>query len=323
MTVPIPDTNDEVIDEASVKFLSDLALRSNISLPEYVRLMRGQTASDGRPNKALHELAIPSASSQRKRYRQWNAIVRAGVRPRWTQAKPTVQLIRPQNHRSAREHAVDVYKHVRKGQLDGRYLVFDARVLELWPGIFLSPIGLIDKAGRETRMINDYSFPRGASVNEFTERSNFPAISYYPPRDIALRIHEIRHAFPHEEVLLMLGDVSGAFRHVPVHEDAVHMFAFAVDDYVVVDMSCGFGWCGSPAFYSLAGSAINDMYESSSPVSTSPADSSRFHGSVWCDDRTCTEVNTGQRCSDANNALRHAMITVLGPTAINDKKFTP
>ncbi|KAF1783301.1 hypothetical protein GQ600_9615 [Phytophthora cactorum] len=33
-------------------------------------------------------------------------------------------------------------------------------------------------------MINDYSYPRGLSVNELTDRENFPSISYNPSRDI-------------------------------------------------------------------------------------------------------------------------------------------
>lgn len=48
------------------------------------------------------------------------------------------------------------------------------------------------------------------------------------------------------------GYVSGAFQHVPVHENEVHMFTFVFDDYVAIDLSCGFGWCGSSAFYKLA-----------------------------------------------------------------------
>lgn len=163
-------------------------------------------------------------------------------------SKTDYQPVRPTNHKSARTQAVDGYKHIRIGQLDYRYLVMDSSVLDLWPKLFLSPIGVVDKAGNETRMINDYRFPRGGSVNEFTDRSNFPTISYNPTRDIAQRIHELRTAYRHEEVLLMLGDVSGAFRHVLVHEDAVYIFAFVVDGYVVIDLSCGFGWCGSPAF---------------------------------------------------------------------------
>ncbi|OWZ09963.1 hypothetical protein PHMEG_00017255 [Phytophthora megakarya] len=55
----------------------------------------------------------------------------------------------------------------------------------------------------------------------------------------------------------MLGDVSGAFRHIPVAADHVHMFGFRLDGYIVIDLASGFGWCGSPDFYAVAGSLIN------------------------------------------------------------------
>ncbi|OWZ16328.1 hypothetical protein PHMEG_0009894 [Phytophthora megakarya] len=131
-------------------------------------------------------------------------------------------------------------------------------------------------------MINNYSFPREASVNEFTERTNFPAISYNPPRDIARCIYRLRSEFHYLEVLIMLGDVSGGFRHVPVHEDAVHMFAFAIDGYVIINLFC----------------CVVRRY-------------------------ICTEVNSASRGEGAKNALRKAMLTVLGPTGINTKKFPP
>ncbi|POM64785.1 Hypothetical protein PHPALM_19646 [Phytophthora palmivora] len=38
----------------------------------------------------------------------------------------------------------------------------------------------------------------------------------------------------------MIGDVSGAFRHIPVHADSVHMFAFIFEDLLVIDLSCRF-----------------------------------------------------------------------------------
>ncbi|ETL87165.1 hypothetical protein L917_13566 [Phytophthora nicotianae] len=99
------------------------------------------------------------------------------------------------------------------------------------------------------------------------------------------------------------------------------MFAFIFDGYVVIDLSCGFGWCGSPAFYSLAGAVINDLYESRGPT-TSSVDSSNFVGNVWCDDQMCVEILARSRCHDANIAFRRAMAAVLGPSAINDEKFT-
>ncbi|OWZ07803.1 hypothetical protein PHMEG_00019763 [Phytophthora megakarya] len=46
-----------------------------------------------------------------------------------------------------------------------------------------------------------------------------------------------------------------------------------------------------------------------------------LRGELLCDDHTCLEVDTGTRCAEANWALRKTMATVLGPTAINEKKF--
>lgn len=79
----------------------------------------------------------------------------------------------------------------------------------------------------------------------------------------------------------MLGDVTGAFRHVSMHADAVHMFAFMIDGYLVIDLPCEFGWCGSPAFYSIAGSLINYLYEHHT---SDPA--KQLTGNIWCDDHT-------------------------------------
>ncbi|KAF1782914.1 hypothetical protein GQ600_7533 [Phytophthora cactorum] len=42
------------------------------------------------------------------------------------------------------------------------------------------------------------------------------------------------------------------------------MFAFIVDDYLAIDLACGFGWCGSPAMYFLPGALTNGQNEDSS-----------------------------------------------------------
>ncbi|ETP19848.1 hypothetical protein F441_06301 [Phytophthora nicotianae CJ01A1] len=203
-----------------------------------------------------------------------------------------------------------------------------------WPGrkitslstiIFLNPIGVAEKTGELTsiRVINDYSFPDGASVNDFSNRVDFPEISYNPPKDIARQILELRIRFPCHPILIMLGDVSGAFCHIPVSAQHVHMFAFRFEGLLIIDLSCGFGWCGSPAYYSLAGSLINYLYQQQRPQpALAPLDSSSFVGNVWCDDHTCVELDTGTRCFEANLALRKAMAVVLGPNAINEEKFT-
>lgn len=180
----------------------------------------------------------------------------------------------------------------------------------------------MDKEGEEgpdIRIIDDYSFPDGSSVNDFTDRSNFPQVRYHPPREIAKRIWMLRNAHPGARIMLMLGDVAGAFRHVPVHADHVHMFAFVIEDVLVIDLACGFGWCGSPAAYFLPGALINGLYEQGLPgVVLEPP----LVGSFWCDDHTCLEMDEGVRCFVADLALRRAMMTALGPSAINERKFT-
>ncbi|POM64904.1 Hypothetical protein PHPALM_19503, partial [Phytophthora palmivora] len=195
------------IDTYLATTLSELAVRARFSLPEFVRCIRGQTDADGRPNKALYEVPIQHDNSRRRSYELWNRIVREGVRPKWTQSKPQTQQYRPKNHKSADAHAAAVtieFSLVGPGTIPYTGSVVSASV---YRGCF----------------------------------NNFPSIAYNPPRDIAQRIHDLRLSYPDEEVLLMLGDVSGAFRHVPVHEEYVHMFSFMFDGYVVIDLSCGFG----------------------------------------------------------------------------------
>ncbi|ETI47492.1 hypothetical protein L914_13674 [Phytophthora nicotianae] len=166
--MPDPDVVSEAIDTNQVGFLSTLAHHSQLSLPNFIHLLRNQSASDARPNKELFELPVPPDSERAHVLRQWNSI-----------------------------------------------------------------------GDNDTRLINVYSYPRGCSVNDFTNDGNFSSISYNPPGDIARRIHKLRTEHPNVEVLLMLGDVSSAFRQVPIHEDAVHIFAFIFDGYVVINLSSG------------------------------------------------------------------------------------
>lgn len=88
---------------------------------------------------------------------------------------------------------------------------------------------------------------------------------------------------------------------------------------LIIDLSCGFGWCGSPDSYFLPGALINGLYECGLPQGRLETP---LVGSFWCDAHTCAEVDEGLRCFVANLALRRAMATVLGPAAINERKFT-
>jgi hypothetical protein len=91
---------------------------------------------------------------------------------------------------------------------------------------------------------------------------------------------------------------------VPVHTDHVHMFAFVINDLLVIDLACGFGWCGSSAWYFVPGSLINGLYEQGLPAA---AVDPPLSGSFWYDDHTCIEVDEDLRCFIADLALRRAM----------------
>ncbi|GMF34989.1 unnamed protein product [Phytophthora fragariaefolia] len=275
----------------------DLAKRGNLSLPDTVRICRGQTSENPRPNKDLYELPPPAHPEMSDNVVHWNSIVRHGVTPRWSKDKPR------QQHKDLQTMAA----------------LMDTGAASVWSEVFISPLAVVDKPGAvkvDIRLINDYSFPPDASVNNYTDRSDHPLISYNPPKAIARRIHQLKQLNPATSVLLMLGDVAGAFRHVPIHADELHMFSFLYEDVLVIDLSCGFGWCGSRSYYSLAGNLINYSYEFGNRLTR------KFTGNVWCDDHTCVELDEGNRCSDANIALRRAIATILGPTAINELKFT-
>ncbi|EGZ07316.1 hypothetical protein PHYSODRAFT_306527 [Phytophthora sojae] len=90
-----------LIDKTKQYALSELLRRSRQSLPEFIRLVRGESQSDPRPNKAL---TVPGHLPCWRHYPfkdQWRDIVAHGVRPKWRSAFPN-QSKPPPNHGSAR-----------------------------------------------------------------------------------------------------------------------------------------------------------------------------------------------------------------------------
>lgn len=122
----------DIVDMEQVDFLSDLATVSRLSLPDFVRLVRGQTAADPQPNKGLYALPQPPNSDLHEIWRRWNDVVAHGVVPEWLPERPSSQPTRPRNHTSISHHLPQVWRHIRKGQRDGRYLVVRVRLLDQW-----------------------------------------------------------------------------------------------------------------------------------------------------------------------------------------------
>ncbi|KAE9310441.1 hypothetical protein PF008_g20466 [Phytophthora fragariae] len=303
-------------------------LRSGTRLPDFIRLLRVEDASDLSPNKAFQ---VPDHKPSWGSYRfadQWRNVVRQGVVPRWKDGFPS-QDTPPPNHGSARRALNVLIKNIRKGQDEDRYLVLDIDLLGHLDGIFCSPFGAALKGDKplseDARVIHDLSFPVHGSVNEFTVPETEINVHYDGARAIAARIEEVETYYP-GLARLMSGDVSGAFRHIPLHADHCGRFAGTIPELgvLIVDLCCPFGWRNSPAAYAIAGGAINHLYSTSKALwPLHPArGTGEFDDKVWCDDHNCVEPAVGPRLEEPATELRAAMVAVLGPSACNEDKFT-
>ncbi|KAG2925779.1 hypothetical protein PC116_g18542 [Phytophthora cactorum] len=251
------------LQSAQPQVFSTFLRKTWMQLPQFVRLLRGETACDPRSNKAFE---IPPASPAWLSYqyrRQWEAIVRHAVRPNWKssfqqQGKPA------KNHASARFAINALGKQVRKGQDAWHYLVLDTELLPMLDNITCCPFGAVQKGtaplSDDARVIQDHSYPEGASINDNTFDDEGVVVVYSGPQDLAKRILEMEKEYP-GITKLMSGDVAGAFRHLAIHADHVGRIAGTIPELglLVIDLCCPFGWTMSPKHY------WTDLYASSSP----------------------------------------------------------
>ncbi|EQC24749.1 hypothetical protein SDRG_17359 [Saprolegnia diclina VS20] len=131
----------------------------------------------------------------------------------------------------------------------------------------------------------------------------------------------------------MAGDVKSAFRHLRVAAADAHWLGAQVpgSSHWGLDLSGPFGWCGSPPYYVVFGRAISHLVSQESPHSLNPwrdQDTEPFWTLEWMDDHILIELVSRTpdgvvpiRASAAETSLRLAMLAILGPTSINEKKF--
>lgn len=136
----------------------------------------------------------------------------------------------------------------------------------------VSPFGAISKGDPVTgaiRLIHDLSFPRGASANDATDKLSLPPLHYEHVAALAHRIDALRVRFPVSPILMLKGDVNGAFRHLRQHADDVGWMCGLLPDRCtgVIDLSAPFGWTSSPAIYGMFGRAFSFLVSRESPTS--------------------------------------------------------
>jgi hypothetical protein len=332
---PLPDdrlmaAQRDGLDQQKLIDMTRLAMRPGSTLGGLVQLLRGETSKDSRPNKALRPLDYRKLL---KGYQHVDFMVDAawhGLQPRWKDSDEAADG-QTKNHQSARRYLKALTRSVRAGQNGGQYLVLDDRLMKVWNKVVhVSPLAAIDKAGKdpedEVRLIHDLSYPHGYSTNDRTDRSVLPELVYRPVAELAQRIEALHVEDPSRNVMMMKGDVKGAFRHLMVTHSSVGWMAAILPSAraLIVDLSAPFGWTSSPTYYGAFGGAITWLVAHESPATMSPAelDPTPFFSYEWVDDHVLIEREVGHRPELANAALRLSMLAVFGPRVINEDKFT-
>ena len=285
------------------------------SLSDLIRLHRGETAKDPRPNKAL---VIPEADFPGKDL--WRQVVDGGVVPEFHTPLP-IQISPPKNHQSWATAWHLVIADIAKGQSKDEYLILEGDLLP-WlmetGQVFVSPFGAAEKQGKPitecARIVHDESFPRhgGISVNSATQK--IPCeLKYDGVKAIASWALHCQDRYP-DKVVMMTGDVAGAFRNVPFAASSCGLFCGFIPELniIAINLCLPFGWTDAPAYYWLAGLAIKTLHNSR------PG----FKNLAYCDDHILMGRLGSFRLSAAAIALRRSMVLVLGAKACNEEKFT-
>ncbi|OWY92834.1 hypothetical protein PHMEG_00037997, partial [Phytophthora megakarya] len=233
------------------------------------------------------------------------------------------QSMPPANHKSAHDRYSILVGNVRKEQDTWRCIVLDADILEIWKEVHISPFRVVDKrelGPSSGRTIHDLSFPVGHSLNDYTNTSVICSPTFERCDAIAVEILRLQEAHPDTEIKQRAGDVATAFRNVCIQSRRAFLFGgwLERDNALVIDTSAAFGWSGSPATYDIVGGAI--AYVHGNSTTNQQPDGMFNYYSV--DDHINVAADIGSNCNDAEQSLRLAMTTILGPTAVNEDKFT-
>ncbi len=306
------EISDRGFNLTTIRAYSEYLRTGAGSLEALIRLIRGQTAVDPRPNKAL---IIPDANFPYKAL--WHEVVQHGATAQFKAPLP-IQNKPPRNHKSWREAWEVVIPDIAKGAAAGEYLILDGDILPLMMAngwVWVSPFGAAEKQGRPitecARIVHDESYPRkGLNLNAQSVKLEIP-MKYDGPKAIARWALSQEHAYPGSTVM-MTGDVASAFRNVAFHAAHCGFFSGFIPELniIVINLVLPFGWTNSPAYYWLAGAAIKTLH------------GMRFKNLVWCDDHILLESRLAYPMAAAAYSLRRAMILMLGTGACNESKFT-
>lgn len=141
---------------------------------------------------------------------------------------------------------------------------------EIFPlGYMVNPIGLVEKPGKpnKTRLINHYSYPPGASVNDHIPDS-YSKVQYQDFQDaIKIALNMLKNSkLDHPDLHFSKTDQVNAFRVLPIaFEDRCLQMLKARNPLTnkyqfFVDLSCGFGSSSSCFLYDKISRVLRHLY---------------------------------------------------------------
>jgi hypothetical protein len=238
-----------------------LAFGANLEIPLMLSCLRGEYSGDYRDiNKIISTLANHGCPAGL--ISDISRVFTVGA-PATFQARSTksnfYSFLNYGNHSSARDFKPTLSSSIQK-EIDRAYTVpLPSWLAPFIPNIHISPLGLLEKAGKKPRLIIDHSYqpqdnqltlPSSISVNQMHGVTSETPLEYGTTfmRHL-IRLYNLRISHPKDTIYLFDDDISAAFRHVKYNLFVAGAFSSIANQTLLIPCAQTFGSNTSPSNY--------------------------------------------------------------------------
>ncbi|KAG6958187.1 hypothetical protein JG688_00010626 [Phytophthora aleatoria] len=297
-----------------------------MGISETLKIFRGQTRGDQRPNKALRPDLYSVHLAKYPELPLLCSIAEQGIVPHWIQqlARKGVHPI-PDNYSCAVDGSGVVTHRLLNDYYSVRCIIATVASLSEDPTFHSSAFALVPKKDipitEDGRTIHDLPAPEGESINDITDTTQTPDVGWDPYFTIPTRVLELRRRYPGCAMYALGADIAEAFHHSPVHTHHASAFVGIIpkSQVGVVSGMAVFGWTASPGFYAIMGKAAR--HHQCTGVSHVNGYPGPFWTFQWVDDIVIIEAYIGERLLRAERRLRDAIKLVFGSDGWHEGKF--
>jgi hypothetical protein len=230
--------------------------RTRMPFKQFVELVHCQRPEDYRPNKALLPNVLRAYCRDYEHVDDLTRIASEGTRVHLTSPLPSQEDF-PSNHPSVTQHINSMYANIRKEQNTFRCFVIDADIKILWPELFISPLGVVDKGTGDPLHL-------GSQSRSVISRRRVCQLQHRPNRHLFGLVRALRQHHPRSPPMPRLNTNSRHQMHgnAGIHSDSVHLFPGYTpeDNAIVIDLAAAFGWTGSLGTYEVLGGAVAHIH---------------------------------------------------------------